>query len=320
MHLQLDSRIREIKKIISVDEQPNWGFKNFNISQYWNLTKGKNIKIAILDTGVPTHSDLIINKKLSKNFVDYEDELDHSGHSTGVCGIINAQSNHFGTLGIAPDAEIICVKILDQNGGGSEESFQKGLRYCLDIEPNIINISSGSEHFLGDEIERLIYKLQERGIFVICGSGNQPDKKMLYPANSNHTISIGSIQDQLKLSDFSSYGTNIDFVMPGEKLYTTYLNNEFAIVDGTSYATPFFSGILALYLSYVGSYDFYKVLQMLKKCCVDLGDKGYDPQYGLGILNLDCLFFNTTDETVRKEESFFKKWYNKIKLTIGKYF
>lgn len=320
MPLQLDYKIRSTNPIFSVDEQANWGYNYFDIRQYWNLAKGENIRIAILDTGLPQHQDLAINVKLSKNFVDYEDIYDHSGHATAVCGIINSQNNHFGTLGISPESEIVCLKILDQNGSGAEESLKKALEYCLDIRPNIINISSGSEHFLGDNIERLISKLQENEIYVVCGAGNQPDKQMLYPAKSKHTISIGSIEKHLQLSNFSSYGNSIDFVMPGEDIYTTYLDNSFSVVSGTSFATPFFSGILALYLSYIKNYDFYKVLETLKKCSVDLGEKGYDDFFGLGTMDINCLFFKIDPKEITKELNIFQKILKAIKLKFTKYF
>lgn len=320
MDLQLDYKVRSITSLKSVDEQPNWGYRYFDIRKYWNLTKGAGVKIAILDTGLPSHPDLKINTKLTRNFVDYEDEFDHSGHSTSVFGIINSQNNHFGTLGIAPDAEIFSVKILDQNGSGNLESLKKALEYCLDVEPNIINISSGTEHFLGDDINRLLYRLQQKKIYIVCGAGNEPDKRMLYPAKSLHTISIGSIEQHLVLSNFSSYGDNIDFVMPGEDIYTTILNNEFGIVSGTSFATPFFSGILALYLSYIPKYDFYKVLETLKKCSVDLGETGYDKFYGLGTIDTDCLFYKIDPKTIIDPDSFLKKIYKKIKLKLSEMF
>lgn len=320
MSLKLDYKIKAINPIISVNEQANWGYNYFDIRKYWSLSKGGDIRIAVLDTGLPQHSDLVINTKLSRTFVDYEDIYDHAGHSTAVCGIINSQNNHFGTLGIAPESEIISLKILDENGSGNFESFKKALEYCLNIHPNIINISSGSEHFLGDDIERLISKLQDNDIYVVCGAGNQPDKQMLYPAKSAHTISIGSIERHLELSKFSSRGSSIDFVMPGEDIFTTYLNNSFSLVSGTSFATPFFSGVLSLYLSFLKNYDFYKVLEALRKCSVDLGIDGYDDFYGLGTIDMDCLFYKIDPKQIIKKLNIFQKIIKNIKLKLGKYF
>lgn len=297
----------------------NWGFDKLHIQKFWNFSKGRQVKIAVLDSGVPTHVDLIINKTLARNFVMTENDGDHFGHSTSIIGLLNAQYNFNDIEGICPEAEIIPIKVLDFEGGGEEKDIKKALEYCLYLKPDIINLSFGSPDKLGRDFEDILLKLKNLGVFVICASGNKGSNSLDYPASSEHTIAVGSIDETDTRSIFSSYGEGIDFVFPGSNLYTTCNTNRYCYVTGTSFATPIFTGILALYLGYLKNlnikYSFGDVMTELERCALDLGAVGKDDMFGYGSINLDCIFSNKNQQIATKTSWYqrFLHWVKAIK-------
>lgn len=292
----------------------NWAFDKFKIKEFWNYSQGKNVRIAVLDSGITNHVDLIINKNLSKNFTT-EDAYDYYGHATSVIGLLNSQLNFHDMLGICPEAEIICLKVLDYEGGGEESDIKKALEYCLEIKPDIINLSFGAQETLGKDFEDILEKLKNQGTFVVCASGNRNQTFIDYPASSEYTIAVGSLEPNDTRSTFSSYGMGIDFVFPGSNLYTTCGENRYCYVTGTSFATPICVGILALYLGYLKQlgtpYNYQMVLDELKKCAIDLGEPGNDNFFGYGSIDLRCLFEQKYQEN--KKIPWYKKVWNYIK-------
>lgn len=293
----------------------NWGFDKLEIQKYWNLSTGKNVRIAILDSGIPDHQDLIINRALSRNFVKGESGLDHFDHATAVVGILNAQLSFQNAEGICPDAEIICLKVLDHDGGGEESEIYEALEYCLEIRPDIVNLSFGTQEKLNRNFEGILLRLKQAGIIVACASGNSNLSKLDYPASSDHTIAIGAIDQTNTRTTFSSYGSGIDFVFPGINLYTTCGTNRYCYVTGTSFAVPIFVGILALYLGYLKnkffSHTSEEIIEEMKKCAVDLGAIGLDELYGHGSIDLNCLFNSIHLEYQRKP--WYQRFWNFLK-------
>lgn len=293
----------------------NWGFEKMQIQKFWKYSTGKQIKIAVLDSGIPDHPDLIINREKSRNFVMTESGLDNYDHATSVVGLLNAQLNFKDVEGICPDAEIICLKVLDHEGGGEEGEIKRALIHCIELKPDIINLSFGTQERLGNDFEDILERLKRQGTFIVCSSGNRNSNVLDYPARSEHTIAVGAIDPTNSKSDFSSYGTGIDFVFPGSNLFTTCGTNRYCYVSGTSFSTPIFSGILALYLGYLKSihreYTYDEVFQELKRCAIDLGSPGEDEIYGYGSIDLDCLFTKVYDE--QKKLPWYSKFWNFLK-------
>lgn len=293
----------------------HWGFEKLQIQKFWKFSSGKNVRIVVLDSGIPDHPDLIIDKIKSRNFVNGESFIDSYDHATSVVGLLNAQLNFADVEGICPDAEIICLKVLDYEGGGDESEIKRALNYCLELKPDIINMSFGTQEYLGPDFEELLFKLKAMGVFIICASGNRNSNILDYPARSEHTIAVGSIDQNDVKSQFSSFGTGIDFVFPGSNLYTTCGANRYCYVSGTSFAAPICSGILALYLGYLKSihneYTYEQVFSELKRCSIDLGNAGNDEIYGYGSINLDCLFNTIYEEN--KKVPWYKKFWNYLK-------
>jgi subtilisin family serine protease len=299
--------------------------RDFDIPKVWKKTKGKGIVVMIIDTGCPlNHKDLTgnINYALCRSFVDGEDIYDRVGHSSHVAGSVGAIDNSTGVVGIAPEVQLITVKALDNNGQCTSINLINSLNYAIKVKPDIINMSLGSE-FPMSGVHELIKKLVANNTIVVCSSGNNGENKVLYPAQYDEVIAVGSYSDSVlrNRSEFSSWGETLDIMAPGDKILSTYLNNGYSILSGTSMASPSISGIVALLLSYHKSLGktltVDQVKDLLYANCVDLGDKGKDLQHGWGIIDPEKLFsasIQSLPKAVKKESGWdkFKNFFGKL--------
>src|SRR3990167_2574830 len=107
---------------------------------------GKGIRIGILDTGIDyTHPDLSKNYKGGYNFIDNNtDAKDYNGHGTHAAGIVAAEDNDIAVVGVAPDAYIYSVRVLDYAATGTASDITAGFEWCLDNNMQIVNMSLGA--------------------------------------------------------------------------------------------------------------------------------------------------------------------------------
>jgi subtilisin family serine protease len=246
----------EMKNVLSIQEAKQkygWGITAFDLPSAWTKTKGEGVKIAVLDTGCDLdHPDLKNNLLPGINMVDHKKQpWDDNGHGTHVCGIISAENNDIGIVGVAPRSKIIPVKVLDSNGDGSLESTCKGIIWATDVaKADFICMSLGCPKPI-EEIRQVIKYALEKKTYCFVAAGNLGlTKEVFYPANYPETIAIGSIDENLKRSKFSSTGKNLDFLAPGSKILSTVPNSWYSVMSGTRMATPFAAGVASLLLSY----------------------------------------------------------------------
>jgi subtilisin family serine protease len=246
----------EREDIFSIQEaiqKAGWNITAFDLPNLWKKSKGEGVKIAVLDTGVDLdHPDLDKNLLPGKNFIDSSKEpWDDNSHGTHVAGIIAAENNEIGMIGAAPDSKIIPVKVLDKHGNGNLVNVSKGIRWAVDEgKADIICMSLGSPNPV-QEVRKAIQYAESKGVIAFVAAGNAgKTKNIYYPAEYPETIAIGSIDENMARSSFSNTGKNLDFMAPGNKIFSTVPDNWYAVLSGTSMATPFAAGIAALVLSY----------------------------------------------------------------------
>ena len=222
----------------------------------WDETKGKGITIAVLDTGCDTsHSDLQKQIVGGRNFTDDDGSnpdifLDYNGHGTHVAGTIAARQNDDGVIGVAPEASLLIVKVLNKNGSGQYDWIIDGIHYAIEQKVDIISMSLGGPNDM-PELHQAIKKAIANNILVVCAAGNEGDgddatDEFGYPGCYNEVISVGAINLERRSSKFTNSHNEIDLVAPGEKIISTYLNGKYATLSGTSMAAPHVSGALAL--------------------------------------------------------------------------
>nr|WP_106779413.1 S8 family peptidase [Lysinibacillus timonensis] len=222
----------------------------------WEKSKGNGITVAILDTGCDVnHPDLSERIIGGRNFTgddqgDPNIYTDYNGHGTHVAGTIAAIHNGKGVVGVAPEASLLIVKVLDKNGSGQYDWIINGINYAVEQRVDIISMSLGGSVDV-PELHQAIQNAIANQILVVCAAGNEGDgesssDELAYPACYNEVISVGSINLQRRTSDFSNSNNEVDLVAPGEEILSTFLNGTYARLSGTSMATPHVSGALAL--------------------------------------------------------------------------
>lgn len=244
-----------IKQVEKVNEVPK-GVGMIQAPKIWDQTKGKGITVAILDTGCDTtHPDLKERIVGGRNFTNddggnldvYED---YNGHGTHVAGTIAAIQSNTGVVGVAPEANLLIIKVLDQNGSGQYEWIINGINYAIEQKADIISMSLGGPEDV-PELHEAIQKAVTNNILVICAAGNDGDgddstDEFEYPGSYNEVINVGAIDLERHSSNFSNSNNELDLVAPGEEILSTYLNGTYATLSGTSMAAPHVSGAVAL--------------------------------------------------------------------------
>lgn len=217
----------------------------------WNKGyTGKDITIAIIDTGCSSHDDLNKNIIGGRNFTTEDDTNnynDYNGHGSHVAGIV-ASNGHI--KGVAPDSKLLILKVLESNGNGNLENVVNAINYAIDQKVNIINLSLGCKVDI-PELHSAIKRAVNNNVMVCCAIGNEGDNgantnEIDYPAYYPEVISVGAIDNSRLSATFSNSNIFCDCVAPGVNVISTHLNNGYVGLDGTSMSTPHVVGAIAL--------------------------------------------------------------------------
>ena len=251
--------------------------------------------MAVLDTGIALeHPDL---KPALLEACDFtrspSGPNDVQGHGTHVSGIVAARRNAHGIVGVAPMARIISAKVLNDEGSGTSEDIVAGIRWATEAGADVLSLSLGSPA-PDPDIHLALVSAINKGRFVITAAGNEgPDLDTVgYPAGYPEMVAVGSIDRRQRLSRFSSRGRQVDVVAPGDEITSCYPPRGFATLSGTSMATPFVSGVVALMLAKHRKHggktpvrNQRDLIEHLCKTSADAGPAGTDPLYGCGIVD-----------------------------------
>jgi minor extracellular protease Epr len=280
--------LEDEQKAKAVGQVIDWSTSTVLPQKSWQANNtGKNVKVAILDSGVSPHSDLKIAG--GKSFVSYtESYSDDNGHGTHVAGIIGALNNDIGTVGVSPDAHLYAIKVLDSNGNGYLSDIISAIDWAVTNKMDIINLSLGSlDH--SPILEYSINKAYNSGSLIVAAGGNKGNPEgigdnVAYPAKYNSVIAVSAVDQQKNRGTFSATGNAIEYSAPGVAILSTYLNNGYAKLSGTSMATGFVTGNLALLKEMYPTMSNNELREQLKKTALDLGTPGRDPWFGFGLI------------------------------------
>ncbi len=278
--------------------------------------KGQNITVAILDTGLANHPDLRGRILAFYDCVNYQYGLyDDSGHGTHVAGIIAGDGRISGgrLAGIAPEANLAVIKILDAKGEGEVHQILEGIQWIRKNQKRygirVANISVGAKLGIDKEKEQcLIQAVEERwdaGITVMVSAGNYGPKEgsIAVPGNSRKVITVGTKKEAGMKNGCSGAGptgqciVKPELTAPGYQvasLNNLYWKNKIPYVrkSGTSMATPVVSGAAALFLSKYPDARNVEVKLKLRETCERQKD---DESQGWGCLRVDRLLFHSTE-------------------------
>jgi subtilisin family serine protease len=237
--------------IVTGQQTIPYGVNMVHAPDVWPVTKGlaldgtTPIRVAIIDTGIRyTEPDLKDAYKGGKNFITGSDNpLDDYGHGTHVAGIIAAADDGNGVIGVAPKVELYALKALDQCGSGTTENVINAVEWVISKKAQIggnwvINLSLGSE--TASEAERLEFqKAADAGILSVAASGNDydinPVDGLAYPAGYSSVLSVGAIDSNGTVAEFSQRGVGLKVVAPGVAVLSTYVSASLATNDGRQY-------------------------------------------------------------------------------------
>jgi serine protease len=273
-----------------------WNFQIIDVEGGWEAGSGRGVTVAVIDTGIRQVPDLSTESLLDGiSFVPTEPTSeDLNGHGTHVAGTIAQSTNNaFGVAGIAHNAEILPIKVLDRYGAGRSEWVAAAIDEAADRGAEVINLSLGGSK--SKIIEIAAKKAMKRGSIIVAAAGNTGGEGVSSPACVDGVLSVSATTPGDDLAPYSSFGKEIVLSAPGGDkredgggiLQDTLDGDEhgFKEYQGTSMATPHVSAAAAILLS-AGLTRPEKVKSLLIESATDLGEEGWDNKFGHGRLNI----------------------------------
>jgi subtilisin family serine protease/Leucine-rich repeat (LRR) protein len=211
-----------------------------------------SITVAVIDSGVcSTHDDLQGRILSGVTFISDETDVeDEYGHGCAITGVIAANiDNAIAIAGIAPNAQIMPLRVLDENGVGTYSSVASAIVYATDHGAQFINLSLGGSS-PSNLLESAVNYATSHHVTIIAAAGNQSSSNILYPAAYSDVIAVGALDRDLNISSFSNFGNHVDIYAPGRDIVTLGLNNTTTTMSGTSIATALATGVAVLEKAY----------------------------------------------------------------------
>jgi subtilisin family serine protease len=225
--------------------------------------KGKGVRVAVLDTGIdPDHPDVVGRVAAMENFTADPGPRDGHGHGTHVAATIAGSGEKY--TGVAPEAELVVGKVLNDYGGGQESEVIAGMEWAVAQRARIVNMSlGGCCPGPGNPLDQAVAKLSEQGTLFVVAAGNDGTSRSIgSPGTAPEALTVGAVDDQDRAADFSSRGpTAFDYTLkpdltaPGVGIVSARaqgtsmgapVGERHTAASGTSMATPHVAGAAAL--------------------------------------------------------------------------
>ena len=273
----------------------------------WDISTGKRVVVAVVDTGIAyeAHTSADGTKYAQApdlantcfapgyDFVNQDEHPnDDHGHGTHVAGTIAQSTNNgIGVAGVAYDACLMPIKVLDGDNGGTVYDMGAGVHWAVDHGAQVINMSLGFCSYSQYAHDSVKYAYNH-GAVIVAASGNNSGY-VTYPAAFNdYVIAVGATKHDKTRASYSNYGPSLDLVAPGSGIVqNTFLNNNlvdhfsYRAFSGTSMATPHVSGVAALLIADHNVITPDQIQTILETTAIDLGAHGRDDYYGWGLIN-----------------------------------
>lgn len=285
-----------------------WGTRRINADTAWDFTLGtRNVTVAVLDTGIDyTHDDLSPNmwndgsghygKDFWNDDMDPMDDNAHgyeSGvwkpnvnifHGTHVAGVVGADINN--AMGVAGTAQVrlMAVKVMNESGEGTDATVADGIIWAVDHGAQVITMSLGVESQTSALTSAVKYA-SAHGVVLVAAAGNEGLSSVSYPAAYPQVIAVGASDKLDHKASFSNYGSQLEVMAPGMQIWSTKPGDAYQELSGTSTATPFVAGVIALMLSINPALTTAQIRTVLNQTADDLGATGWDTSTGWGLVD-----------------------------------
>ena len=273
-----------------VPSEKNYQLNSFDYEKLWLETKGAGVRVCIIDTGFTNLNEEFL-PRISPGYSVMEDgsTTDNNGHGTAISYIIGGPVNSIsGVVGIAPEVEIVPIKVMDENGIVSATNTAKGLSWALTHGCEVINISLTGEQ--DSELLRLVVKeVVNKDIPIIASAGNgfATGNPLPFPASYADVFSVSAVSNKYELTEYGNHGEYLSFVELGNSILAPNLMKGLYLWSGTSFATAIVTGKIALIKALFPELTVEELKYFLSVTAYDLESPGRDDTTGFGAINLD---------------------------------
>ncbi len=197
-----------------------YGVEMVGATQVWSKTKGTGAVVAVLDTGISMYHPDNGNIIASTSFVTDEAVEDFEGHGTHTAGTVAAADNDIGVVGVAPEADLLICKVLDNEGEGQMSWLISGIEWAVDNGANVISMSlSGTDYSVS--LETACDNAFAAGVLLVAAAGNDNTNELNYPAAYESVISVAAVDEDKQKAGFSNFGPTIELTAPGVGVLST---------------------------------------------------------------------------------------------------
>jgi subtilisin family serine protease len=273
----------------------NWWIQSYGFDK--TKLDGSGVTIAVIDTGIDSsHPDLqgTVIDGVDFSTVGVPNGTSGVGtsafHGTMVASLIAGQgSAESGVIGIAPKADLLAISIgLGVPGSNTDEQIAQAVIWAVDHDADIINLSltRNSQTWPRSWDEAFTYAF-ENDVLVVAAAGNRTDQssRPSAPATIPGVVSVGGVTKTQEPAEASTAGLGVAISAPAEDLLGAYPDEGYRVWDGSSAAAPLVSGLLALMKQEDPKASANDLIERLLSSATDLGESGYDANYGHGVIN-----------------------------------
>ena len=279
----------ELRAVSDPERGRQWGLDLLDAERVWSQGNACGQTIAVVDSGVDgEHPDLRGTVLRGKNMVSRGiGAVDRSGHGTEVAGVAAAaHDNARGISGLAPGVRVLPIGIEDAAGQMHASDLAAAIRYAIDHDATVINLSLGGP-VRSPNVDYWLERAHESGIPVVASAGNaqRNANPKIWPAASPTTIAVGAVAPTGVWAPFSSTGRYVDLAAPGVAVLTTGRDGSYVAGNGTSLAAPFVSATVAMLRATDDGLTPDEVRDLLVDNAADAGAPGRDARFGHGIVD-----------------------------------
>jgi len=256
--LKADPQVASVEPDIKLHAQiqaVGWGVNRIDadLNSRWIAgTGGQGVGVAVLDTGIQTtHPDLVGAVVASVDETGSGTVQDQNGHGTHVAGIIGARKNTLGYVGVAPDCNLINIKVMDSNGSGYLSWIIAGLNWAASHKSTynikVANMSLGVEGS-SSALATAVTSAYTAGIVLVAAAGNDHlNASGFIPGAYSNVVCVSAMTSSNYFASYSNYGSVVDFIAPGSSIPSLWKGSGYATASGTSMASPHVAGAFALW-------------------------------------------------------------------------
>lgn len=274
-----------------------WSLQRVVLDQLWQDTKGKNVKVAVIDTGVDTVNAQLKGGAVAngKDFLHPggNGKTDKVGHGTKVAGIIAARKlDGTGFMGLAPEATIIPIRQNDDQGSGNVGTMIQAIKYAADAGAKVINISQDTASKMDPTVDTAFrgvikYAQDQHDALIVAAAGNDgADGKIkeTYPAAYPGVLAVAASDRNNARAPFSQSGPFVGVAAPGIDMVSTVPVGGNCVDQGTSFAAPYVSGVAALIRAKHPEWSYKQVITQIEQTA-DRTKAGRDDFVGWGVID-----------------------------------